>query len=338
MAKKTVPPKLLTGLVSVNCDFKTTVPSDSVTQLAKIGLASVELIRTYKIKSEEDFREVVRVVTLAAERRKGIVEDYSEETAKADLAHITLTTKRGREMEPWDTIIDFGKKEMEAWRREQDRLKRVEEERIARERQRDIAQAAAEAKAITDKAEADAAAKRQEGNFTQARAIQQQATVQATAVQAAAEEVQEVILPSARPGIKGLGESRPWVGAIKDIMRTIRAVAGIPEHKCSKCGNVDPGVEGIPLQYEIPKKGGGIFGAPGEPEKARLALLNVTEPIINYLAKRFAREDIGIPGCAGDRDFSFRISSSGSSGLREEVDRRSSVLEDQSPEEGEWIL
>jgi hypothetical protein len=83
---------------------------------------------------------------------------------------------------------------------------------------------------------------------------------------------------------------------LKDIMQTIRAVAGKPKHKCSKCGHEDPAVAGIPLSYKITEDGEAI------------PLLEVNMKIPTYLAKRLGRADIAIPGCEGERDFGYRVS------------------------------
>lgn len=301
MAKKTETVELLTGKNIIDCDYRPDVPADSLALVSVVGLTSVELIRNYKITSEEDYAQVFKIAQTAAVRKKAIIEGYESETQKAHLAHVTLTTHRGEDVLPWDTIIDFSKKHMKVWCDERDRLKALEEQRIERERKEQEARTAAEAKRLQDEADALAKAARRQGDLREARRVQDEAAVKIEEFTRESAPI-EVILPTSRPSIAGLRESNPWTGTLKNIMDVIRAVAGRPEHKCSKCGHVDPAQKGIDLNWNIAKA-----GAP--PEIVPVLIENMKVP--NFLAKRLGQEDLGIPGFAGTRVRNFGIGTKG---------------------------
>lgn len=297
MAKKTESVELLTGKNIIDCDYRPDVPADSLALVSVVGLTSVELIRDYKITSEQDYAQVFKIAQTAALRKKDIIEGYEAETKKAHLAHVTLTTHRGEDILPWDTIIDFSKKHMQVWCDERDRLKALEEQRIERERKEQEARTAAEAKRLQDEADAAAKSARRQGDLREARRLQDEAASKIEEFTRESAPI-DVILPTSRPSISGLGESNSWIGALKNIMDVIRAVAGRPQHKCSKCGHVDPAQKGIDLNWNIAKA-----GAPQE----IVALLDVNMKVPNFLAKRLGKADIGIPGLFAERRRDFRI-------------------------------
>lgn len=300
MAKKTEAVELLTGKNIIDCDYRPDVPADSLALVSAVGLTSVELIRNYKITSEDEFRQVFQIAQTAAIRKKAIVDAYADEESplvKAHRAHVTLTTRRGQDVKPWDLIIDQSKIHMDAWCNERDRLKALEENRITKERQEQEARTAAEAKRLQDEADAAAKAARRQGDLREARRVQEEAAAKIEEFTRESAPI-EVILPTSRPSISGLGESNPWIGALKNIMDVIRAVAGRPEHKCSKCGHVDPPQKGTDLNWNIAKA-----GAPQE----IVALLDVNMKVPNFLAKRLGKADIGIPGLFAERRRDFRI-------------------------------
>lgn len=301
MAKKTEAVELLTGKNIIDCDYRPNVPADSLALVSVVGLTSVELIRDYKITSEDDYAQVFKIAQTAAVRKKAILEGYEEETQKAHLAHVTLTTHRGEDILPCDTIIDFSKKHMKVWCEERDRLKALEDQRIAREREEQETKTAAEAKRLQDEADVAAKAARRQGDLREARRVQDEAAVKIEEFTLASAPI-EVILPTSRPSISGLGEANPWIGALKNIMDVIRAVAGRPEHKCSKCGHVDPPQKGTDLNWNIAKA--------GAPEEI-VALLDVNMKVPNFLAKRLGKADIGIPGLFAERRRDFRIGTKG---------------------------
>ncbi len=267
--------ELLTGKVVVDCDFRPDVPSDALVHLGKIN-TTVELISSYKIASVEDKLEVFRIVQLAALRIDALEKGYKDKKAVPYKAHATICAHEKEDMADWLTIRKFGLAAIEVWDREQERLKKIEDDRIAREeRQRQLA-AAAEAARIQKEADDRAAELRRQGEMRAAREVVQQAAVKAEETILVADSLADLgtIAPAA-PRIGGLGESRPWIGTVEDLKKALAAIA-----------------DGTVLLDE------------GESTK----LIAVLTPIATRIAKRMQKEDIGWPGCKGERDFGYRVS------------------------------
>ncbi len=272
---KSKPEELLTGKVLVDCDFRPDVPADALVHLSKIN-TSVELIPSYKIATVQDKLEVFRVVQLAAERIRAIEEGYRDRKAVPFKAHRTICAHETEDTKDWLTIRKFGLAAIEAWDREQERLKKIEDDRIAREeRQRQIA-AAAEAARIQKEADDRAAELRRQGEMRAAREVVQQAAVKAEETILIADSLADLgtIAPAA-PSIGGLGSSRPWIGTVEDLKKALAAIAD-----------------------------GTVLLAEGEAVK----IIAVLTPIATRIAKRMQKEDIGWPGCKGERDFGYRVS------------------------------
>lgn len=267
--------ELLTGVVPINCDFRPDVPADQLVHLSKIN-TTVELIASYKITSPEEKVEVFKIVQLASTRISELEAGYKDQKGRAHLAHATICAHEKEDTADWLTIRKFGLAAMEVWDREQERLKKIEDDRrVAEEKQRQLA-AAAEAQRIQKEADDRAAELRRQGEMRAAREVVAQATQKAEEVVTVADSLADlgVIAPSA-PKIGGLGESRPWIGVIDDLGLVLRAIV----------------VGDLALSQD-------------EREKIGAAIL----PALTRIAKRLQKQDIGITGAHGERDFSYRVS------------------------------
>lgn len=281
---KPVPPEdLLKGEVIVDCDFRPDVPADALVHLSAIK-TTIELIPTYEVKSAEDKLDVFKIVQLAADRIRAIEKGYEDKKAVPFKAHRTICAHENEDKADWLTIRQFGLAAIEVWDREQDRIKRENDARI--EREQAAARRAADEEAARIQREADeAAAKlRREGEMSQARQVEAAAAEKAQVVVEQATAIADVgVITAPAQRIGGLGEARPWIAVVDDARKVAEAVAkGI-----------------VPLTWIIPKRGGGEEEVP---------LLIVNPAVITLLAKRLQKEDIGIPGCHGERDFGYRVS------------------------------
>jgi hypothetical protein len=275
---KTKPEELLTGKVVVDCDFRPDVPSDALVHLGKIN-TTVELISSYKIATEADKLEVFRIVQLAAARVLDIEKGYEEKKALPYKAHATICAHEKEDKANWLIIRKYGLAAIEVWDREQDRIKREEDERRAREERQRQLEAEAEARRIQKEADDRAAELRRQGEMRQAREVVQQAAVKAEETILIADSLADLgtIAPAA-PSIGGLGSSRPWVAVVEDVKTALGAI-----------------VDGtVTLSTE-------------ELEKISALI----EPMATKIAKRMQKKDIGWPGIRGERDFGYRVSTKG---------------------------
>lgn len=290
MAKSEV---LLTGKQTVDCDFRPNVPSDSLVLLKGIGVTDLAVIENYRVKSELDKAEVVRVALVAAGRIKSIKEGYRAEKAKADGAHATICAHEREDLAGWNKIHLIAARELQRWDDEQKRLRRIEEARIATQ-QREAAEAARrEADRLQQVADAEAKRLREAGEMRAAKDVVAEADAEAQTIVAQAEAIAEigVVLPAA-PKISGFGESNKWKAReiISEddpdwgIMQTIKAIAS---------GK-------IKLRYRTPVRG-------GEPEMKRL--IDFIDPVLSEIGNRLRQENIGIEGCEGYTQYSSRFSS-----------------------------
>lgn len=171
--------------------------------------------------------------------------------------------------------------------------RQIEDERIARERElaRQAEQARIEAereaKKIQDAADAEAARLRQVGEMRQAREVEAQATEQAAAIVEQADSLADLgtIAPAA-PKVEGVFDSRPWVGEVVDIKALCKAI----------------GDGTIPLRWSTPVRGRTI--------NEMLPLVIVNQSVLNQIAKRMGKTDLGIPGTQGIREVQLRFSKS----------------------------
>lgn len=175
---------------------------------------------------------------------------------------------------------------MKAYKRKQ------EDERIAREReQARIAEEARlkaedEARRIQAEADAEAARLRQLGEMRQAREVVATAAEQATAVVEHADSLAELgTIEPAAPKLAGVSDSRPWVGEVVDIKALCKAIGD--------------GV--IPLEWLTPVRLQGEQMVP---------LVTVDQTVLNHIAKRMGKVDLGIPGVQGSRSVQLRFSKS----------------------------
>ncbi len=173
-------------------------------------------------------------------------------------------------------VRDVLEPKMKRFRRQQEDARRAEEERLAREARAAIVKAEQEAAEIRRKAEEEAARLRREGEMRAAREVVTQATEQAAQVVEVADSLADLgTIAPAEPKFQGVGESRPWVAVIDNISHVLKDIAE---------GNVDITAE--------------------ESEK----LQKVLQPILNRIAKRMGKTDIGVRGAHGERDVTLRFS------------------------------
>ena len=278
-----------TGLVTVNTNFRPTVPKDHMALLKPIGVVDIKVLDNYRIASEQEYISIASLVQTAVSRRAALAEGYADEKSKAHKAHAAICANEKEDTAIWTKIEAVGRKAMTSFRQEQERRKQIEAARAQREQEERDRQARAEAARIEREAQERAVALRREGDMRAAREAQERAAAQAHAiiVQAEEESALGVILPDVKP-LGGPGESRPWIGEVTDI----RAL-------CAAIGSGD-----IPLEYVIKD----------EPRP----LVVIDQAVLNWIAKRWQREDIGIPGARGVRDLVLRYSKKGAAPINQE--------------------
>ncbi len=269
--------ELLTGVVQVDTDFRPNVPADQLVHLGKIN-TTVELIASYKITSPQAKLEVFRIVRLAATRISELEVGYKDQKGRAHLAHATICAHETEDKADWLIIRKFGLAAMEVWDREQERIAKVEADRVAREAEQARQKAEAEARRIQKEADDRAAELRRQGEMRAAREVVAQATEQAQEVVTVADSLADlgVIAPSA-PKIGGLGEARPWIGVVEDVKKALAAIAD-----------------------------GTVVLSTDDMDRLTVTL----KPMATAIAKRLQKADIGWPGCKGERDFTYRVSKS----------------------------
>lgn len=235
----------------------------------------------FEVRDDESYAIAAEMIQKSARWNANVEAFFDKGRAQAHAAHKWFTDTIKKLTAPYD-VRSILEPKMLRYRQEQERAKREAEERIRREQE--AAERAAREEAARIQAEADAKARelRRQGDIAAAREMQQNAQQSAQTVIAEAESSVGVILPDTRPNVGFLGESRPWTGVVDDPMELIRAVAN---------GKV-------PLMYTT-KTG-------AEP------IVAVNQRIVTEIAKRLGKEDIGLPGCRGERGLSLRVSTGGS--------------------------
>lgn len=170
--------------------------------------------------------------------------------------------------------------------------RKVEDERIAKEREQSRlaeearVKAAIEAQRIQDAADAEAARLRKAGEMRQAREIVATAAEQATAVVEQADSLADLgTIEQAPAKLAGVSDSRPWVGELVDMKALCLAI----------------GTGKVPLEWLTPVRGQGEQMVP---------LVSVNQGVIDYIAKRMGKEDLQIPGIKGTRSVQLRFSKS----------------------------
>lgn len=264
----------LSGVVSLDLTTRPELPQDYK--------AFLEVARTLQVIDEESFAIANEMVLRqdAWDKSVDAFFDKGRDLAYRSWKWFTETiTATKKPMEVRSVLVPRMKK----YRADQDRIKREAEERARREREEAERQAREEAARIQREADAAAAQLRQQGEMRAAREAQEQAQQAAQAVVQQAEAIAEVgvILPSAKPA-GGPGEAYPWVGEVVNMKALCKAIGD--------------GV--IPLEYAMPVRGQGDQMRP---------LVVVDQALLNHIAKRMGREDIGLAGCVGKRDLQLRF-------------------------------
>ncbi len=274
----------LSGIVSVDLSKSPEIP--------KQAAMLVEAAANLQVNNEESYQVAAGLIQASAGAIAS-VEAFFDGTPDnpgmkvlAHRAHKAICDKVTKITAPWRTVRATLEPRMKTYRAQQEAAKRQAEESLRRQAEEAARAARVEAERIQNEAAAKAEALRREGDMRAAKAQEKAAAEVAQQTAAAAEMMAEVgvILPAA-PKTAGLGESLPWVAEITDVMEIIKAVAS---------GDV-------PLYHLMPKRGGGMEDEP---------LLVINQQVLNYIAKRMGKEDIGIKGVRGVRNVQLRFSKS----------------------------
>lgn len=259
-------------------------PADSGTIEAKV--------KAFQVTSEEEYTAASNMIQIAASNIAK-AEAFFEGTPDnpgikvlAHRAHAAICEKIRTITAPWRSVRANLEPKMKSYRKRIDDERRAAELKLQQEQAEAARLAQVEADAIRLKAEHEAAELRKAGDLRAAKEAQANAAQQAQAVveEAAAMNEVGVILPDVRP-VDGPGEARIWRGVVDDIKETCRAI----------------GAGEVPLMFTLPKRGGGEEEVP---------IVEISQKVIDYLAKRHGRADIGVNGCHGERELSLRFSKS----------------------------
>lgn len=264
------PIKELTGVVSIDLRNEPQFPFDpNAAAIAAQGLT---------VDSEESYAIAARMIQQAA-ACIGQVEDFFEkDKSLAHLLHKSICDKITKFTVSWRSVRPNLESKMKTFRKQQEDLRRAEEDRTAREANAARIKAEAEAAEIRRRADEEAARLRREGEMRQAREVVTQATEQAAQVVETSDSLADLgVIAPAPPKLASVGESRPWVGVIDDTRLVLKAI-------------VD-----------------GELSISAEDYTKLQALLT---PILTRIAKRLQKEDIGVAGAHGERDVTLRFSKS----------------------------
>lgn len=267
----------LQGVVSVDLRKEPNLPADHGTLEAAA--------KAFKVYNEESFAAAAEMIQTSAARIQTVESFFEADKSLAHRLHASICEKIRTITAPWRAVRPALEPKMKAFRNDQERKRQEEEARVQREQEAERQRVAQEAARIQQEADRQAAELRKQGEMKAAREVQQQAVQHAEEMAAKVDAFSDVgvILADEKPAVAGLGESRPWIGVVTDPLEIIKAVAS---------GK-------IPLHFVMPRRGGGSEEIP---------ILEVNQQVITYLAKRLGKEDIGIPGAKGERDFAFRVS------------------------------
>jgi hypothetical protein len=266
-----VPPvKELTGVVSIDLRNEPTFPFDPN--------AAAAIAVGLNVDSEETYVIAARMIQESAACIAKVEEFFEEDKSLAYRLHKSITEKVAKFTMSWRTVRPTLEPRMKKFRQEQERIRLEEERRLARQAEEARLKAEAEAAEVRRKAEEEAAALRRQGEMRAAREVVAGATEQAQQVVDTANALEEIgtIAPSP-PKLAAVGESRPWVAEIVDSRKLLRAIAD----------------DDLLLSQEDMDK-----------------LKAVLQPILNRIAKRMGKEDLGFAGARGVRDVQLRFSKS----------------------------
>lgn len=264
------PVKELTGVVSID------LRNEPV--LASSPDAAVAAASRLEVRDEESYAIAARMIQESAACIAKVEEFYEAEKNLAYRLHKTITEKVAKFTASWGTVRPALEPKMKRFRQEQERIRQEEERRLAREAEQARLRAEAEARRIQAEADQKAAELRRQGEMRAAREVVNTATEQATQMMGQADALADLgtIAPSP-PKLAAVGESRPWVAEIVDSRKLLRAIAD----------------DDLLLSQEDMDK-----------------LKAVLQPILNRIAKRMGKEDLGFAGARGVRDVQLRFSKS----------------------------
>lgn len=254
--------------------------------------------KSFQVKNEEDYTVGANMISGAAANISKVEAFFEEDKALAHRLHKSICDKISTITAPWRSVRAHVYPKMVSFREAQEKARRAAELRAQQEEAERQRAAQVEAQRIAREAAEAAEQLRQAGQMRLAREREEAAQVEVSAVVQQAEDFASIgtILPATRP-MGGPSERRPWIGEVVDIKAICRAIA---EGK-------------IPLEYNIP----------GRLDPSRmLPLISVNTEILNYLAKRMGREDIGVPGARGSRalQLAFGKSSAMAAGIKPDAD------------------
>lgn len=175
---------------------------------------------------------------------------------------------------------------MKAFKKKQEAESATREREQARIAEEARQKAEQEARRIQAEADERAAELRRQGEMRAAREVVATAAEQATSVVEQADSLAELgTIEPAPAKLAGVSDSRPWVGEVVDMRALCKAI----------------GDGTIPLTWSTPVRGSTI---------EMLPLVVIDQSVLNHIAKRMGKEDIGLAGCIGFRSVQLRFSKS----------------------------
>lgn len=239
-----------------------------------------------EVIDEESFQAAAIMIQQSAACIAQVEQFFEKDKSLAHALHKSICDKITKFTASWRTVRPLLEPKMKAFR------KRVEDERIAREREQariaEEARQKAEQEARRIQAEADerAAELRRQGEMRAAREVVATAAEQATSVVEQADSLAELgTIEPAPAKLVGVSDSLPWIGEVTSI-----------EAICKAIGNGS-----IPLKWLTPTRGQG---------EQYLPLVEINQSVLNNIAKRMGKEDLQIPGAKGIREVQLRFSKS----------------------------
>ena len=225
---------------------------------------------------------------------------FEQDRSLAHKLHASICEKIRALTAPWRAVRPTLEPKMKKFRADQERIRREAEQALERQRVEAERKAREEADRIKREADAEALRLKEQGQMRAAKETVQAAESRAFEVEQAATLMADVgvVLPETKP-LGGPGESRPWIAEVVD-MKAICLAIGKGE---------------IPLEYLTPVR---LQGDQMRP------LVTVDMGVLNNIAKRMGKEDIGIPGAIGKR------------GLRLSFSSKSFIINNEEKNEDSW--
>jgi len=298
----------LKGIVTLDLSKAPDIPADHKTIEATA--------RAFLVTNEESYSVASQMIQGAAANIAKVEAFFESDKTLAHRLHKSICDKISTITAPWRSVRVHIEPKMRAYRQEQERQRREAEGRARREAQEAERKAREEAARIEAEAKRQADELRRAGEMRLAREAQERAQQEAQTVVAEAEETAAlgVILPETKP-VGGPSEARPWEGEVTDMRALCRAIGGMVIPDALKTALlqanfnqedadlilqlVERCTAAHPLEYMTPVRGQGDQPRP---------LVVVDQSVLNNLAKRLGREDLGIPGVKGTRGLQLRFS------------------------------